>query len=69
MKNLRESKKALMLIAILVLVIGFSCCKESEPIIEINENIADRMIKIMAEGDTIYYYETLFWNKKNSQKY
>jgi len=64
MKRLGESAKIILLVAIPLLVIGILGCKESVPTIEINESIAERIIRIDAEGDILHYKETLLWDEE-----
>jgi len=64
MKRLRESVKIIFLIVIPLLVVGLLSCKETAPAIEINGDTAERVIRIDAEGDVLYYQETLLWDEE-----
>ncbi|MBA7494798.1 hypothetical protein ES702_05375 [subsurface metagenome] len=64
MKRLGKSVQTIIAVVILGLVIGLWSCKEPAPTLEINESIAERIIRIDAKGDVLHYQETLFWDER-----
>jgi len=64
MKRLGKSVQIIIAVVVLSLVIGLWGCKEPVPTLEINESIAERIIRIDAKGDVLYYQENLFWDER-----
>ena len=64
MKTLKKSIKIILVLAILSLAIVYPGCAGKETAAEIDSSGAERIIRINAEGDIVYYRETVFWDEK-----
>jgi len=64
MKASKKSLKIILGVAILSLAILYPGCMEEEPAAEIEVSGAERAIRINAQGDIIYFSETVLWDEE-----
>ena len=66
MKKIRQNVWIIVAVVILgAVVIGLWSCQEPAPTLKVDEGVvAERIIRIEAQGDVIHYQETLYWDER-----